>query len=126
MPPAPTPPDDQPVPAVSLADVDRVVRRDFPPDEVAGVLATLEAYGRQSWHREVPRVRLAILKQAQGDWKKLRRALATADKDYRDILSYAEYPAYFAAIQPDETNAAKRRSAIAADWRQYSSWLKKK
>jgi len=126
MPPVPTPPDDQPVPAVSLADVERVVRRDFPPDEVAGVLAFLEAYGRQSWHGEIPRVRLAILKRAQGNWKQLRDALATADKDYRDILAYAEYPAYFSGIQPGEKDAARRRRAIAADWRQYSSWLNRK
>lgn len=126
MPATPTPPDDQPVPAVTLADVERIVRRDFPPDAVAGILSALDEYGRESWHREIPRVRLAVLKLAGGNWKKLRAALTTATQDYRDVLSYAEYPAYFSAISPNEEDAAKRRRAIDADWRQYRAWREKR
>lgn len=125
MPASPTPPDDQPVPAVTLAEVERIVRRDFPPDSVARVLHALDAYGCESWHGEVPRVRLAILKLAGGNLKKLRAALTTATQDYRDVLSYAEYPTYFSAISPAEKDATKRRRAIDADWRQYRAWRDK-
>lgn len=114
---------DQPVPIVTDADVERVARRDFPADEVHGVLSALAAYGVKEWHREVPRVRLAILKLAGGSHRKLRGALATAVQDYRDVLTYAEYPGYGAEIYPDEKDETKRQRVIAADWRQYHDWL---
>jgi len=116
---------DQPVPQVTAVDVERVVRRDFPLAEVSGVLAALEQYGTRDWHREVVRVRLAVLKLANGSHKKLRDFLATADRDYRDVLSYAEYPRYFGEIDPAEQNEPKRRRVIDADWRQYRQWLER-
>jgi hypothetical protein len=118
-------PEDQPVPQVTLADVERVVRRDFPPDEVGSVLQCLEEYGGQAWHREIPRVRLAILKLAAGNGKKLRASLATANDDYRDVLSYAEYPGYLSGISPSEKDPTRRQRAIDADWRQYRQWLER-
>lgn len=126
MAPRPPPLPDQPVPAVSLTDVERVVRRNYPAREVAGVLGALEEYGGQSWHREIPRVRLAVLKLANGDGQKLRAALATANADYRDVLSCAEYPAYLSKISPSAADPARRQRAIAADWAQYREWLDRK
>ncbi len=117
---------DQPVPQVSEADVARIVARDFPPDQVAGVQGMLPESGTKDWHREVPRVRLAILKLADGDLRKLRATLKTADQDYRDVLSYAEYPGYFVTISPSEPDAAKRARAAIPDWEQYSAWLNRK
>lgn len=117
---------DQPVPQVSEADVTRIVAREFPPDQVTGVQGMLAEYGTKDWHREVPRVRLAILKLAQGDLRKLRAALKTADQDYRDVLSYAEYPGYFVSISPSEPDATKRARAASSDWEQYTAWLTRK
>jgi hypothetical protein len=117
---------DQPVPQVSEADVTRIVARDFPPDQVAAVQGMLTEYGTKDWHREVPRVRLAILKLANGDYRKLSSALKTADQDYRDVLSYAEYPGYFAAISPSEPDPATRARAVIPDWEQYRAWLNRK
>lgn len=51
----------QPTPNVISADVERVVRRDFPADRFADVMAMLNEYGVGSWQREGGRVRLAAL-----------------------------------------------------------------
>ena len=54
----------QPVPIVSDADVDRIVRREFPAAAVAEAAALLGQYGGKPWHREALRVRAAMLKVA--------------------------------------------------------------
>jgi hypothetical protein len=83
-------------------------------------------HGGESWHREPARVRLAILKLAQGNLKSLRAALKTANEDFRDVLAYAEYPAYLQDVNPSDADPAKRRRAIDADWQQYRGWLERK
>ena len=117
---------DQPIPKVCDADVERVVKRDFSPEEVSAVFSVLEEYGKKDWHRKVPRVRLAILNLARGSREELRKAVAMADNDYRDVLSYAEYPNYFSKINPKENDEAKRKRVIDADWQEYRAWLEKK
>ena len=52
----------QPHPDVRQADLERIVRRDFPADRETEVLAMLNEYGHEEWHRERERVRAAILK----------------------------------------------------------------
>jgi hypothetical protein len=61
----------QPVPSVSQADIDRVVRREFAAAHQAAAWAALEAYGIESHEREVVRVRLAALKLAKGSLAEL-------------------------------------------------------
>ena len=116
----------QPVPNVTEADVGRVVRRDFSPGQVDAAHVLLGEYGGKDWHREVTRVRLAALKLASGNLKKLREAIRTANQDFRDVLSYAEYPGYFTTIRPEESDDARRAAAIEEDWRQYREWLERK
>ena len=71
-----------------------------------------------------PFIRIAALRLAEGDIRKLRSAVATARQDYRDVLAYAEYPGYFdsvpaaGALSPEE-----RKRIIDADWNQYREWL---
>ena len=114
----------QPTPTVTAADVERVVRRDFPAERVAEVLGILNEYGTESWQRELDRVRLAALKLAAGDIEQLRRRVDTARQDYRDVLAYAEYPGYMSRVPgpgtrpPDEV-----QRIIDADWKQYQEWL---
>lgn len=114
----------QPTPTVTGADVERIVRRDFPADRAAEVLATLEEYGTETWQRETHRVRLAALKLAAGDLKRLRYEIEGAKRDYRDVLAPAEYPGYtkrmfrIGKLAPDE-----QQRIIDADWRQYQDWL---
>ena len=64
----------------------------FPGRDVAPLLAILDGYGSRPWHNERERVHLAILRLSAGDEEKLRRYVAMADTDYRDVLVAAEYP----------------------------------
>ncbi len=114
----------QPTPNVSSTDVERVVRRNFPTNHVAEVLAILGEYGTESWHRESDRVRLAALKLASGSLERLRQEIEVAKCDYRDVLACAEYPNYFervprsGALPPEQ-----EQRIIDTDRRQYQDWL---
>ena len=116
----------QPVPQVTEADVARLVQRDFAPGDVAAALAMLGEYGHQSWHNEVVRVRVAVLKLAGTNLKELRRHLKVADRDYRDTLAAAEYPVYMRSISPTEKNDLKQQLAVNSDWHQYREWFERK
>ena len=116
----------QPTPTVSERDVERIVRRDFPAGKVPAVMALLAEYGMSEWHREVPRVRLAALKLADGSLEELRRQIDWAKSDYRDVIAPAEYPSYFRQSFPmRELPEPEARQAIDQDWAQYQAWLKK-
>ena len=116
---------DQPVPKVVDADVDRIVRRDYPSQEVPDVLTALDRYGAQKWHREVPRVRLAILKLAGGDSKNLNKFIAMADQDYRDVVSFAEYSNYYINVAPAEAKNAHHDEWMTKDWEAYREWFER-
>ncbi|HEX3625011.1 MAG TPA: hypothetical protein VH280_06225 [Verrucomicrobiae bacterium] len=114
----------QPTPTVTAEDIARIARREFPPENVSEVLAIIDEYGIEKWHREPTRVRLAILKLAEGSIERLRNHVETAKWDFRDVLSWAEYPEYSKAMfhirQQSET---ERQRIIDADWSQYQDWL---
>jgi hypothetical protein len=114
----------QPAPNVTHADVERIVRRDFPSEQFEQALAILDEYGKERFHREIDRVQLAVLKLAKGDLVMLRREIDTAKCDYRDILAPAEYPEYRfdTAKLPPEI----QKEVISKDWQQYTAWLEAK
>lgn len=115
----------QPTPNVTQADVERVVRRDFPPERVAEVLAMLEEYGPVEY-REPERVRLAVLKLAAGNLERLRYELEGAKCDYRDVLGPAEYPGYRKKVSPRaKLSSQEEQRIIDADWKQYQDWLRR-
>ncbi len=69
----------QPTPSVTEADVERIVRRDYPANvagEILELIATVSV-------REKPRVVLACLKIANGDLDRLRANLSDASGYYR-------------------------------------------
>lgn len=112
----------QPIPAVSHADVERIVARDFAPAERAEVRALLDTYGTDEWQREADRVRLAVLKLAAGDIEGVRSSVALAKTDYRDVLLWAEYPAA-AKRGAHKLSPTEDRKIVDSDWRQYQAWL---
>jgi hypothetical protein len=118
----------QPIPDVTFDDVERVVRRDFTTEQFAVVMAMLNEYGSERWHHEQPRVRLAALKQANGSVEALRACVNAAKADYRDVLSWAEYPAYSRNVSGVRipTTEKERQQIIADDWAQYEMWLRKR
>jgi hypothetical protein len=116
----------QPVPRVTEADVERVVRRDFPSGDHGGVLDVLHQYGTEPWQREESRVRLAALKLADGDAEQLRRHIEVAKRDYRDVLAAAEYPGYMRDIPPaEDVPAEEKQRVIDRDRAQYEAWLRR-
>jgi hypothetical protein len=83
------------------------IRAGFPQERWAHVETLLAGYGTEPHEREVERVRLAILKISEGDERKIEEHVATAKKDYRDVLFWADQPEQ-AKISP-----AERKHAIA-------------
>lgn len=114
----------QPIPNATREDVERVVRRDFAPNEVDEVLRVLSEFQEEGSEREVYRVQLAVLKLAAGSMDGLRSHIESAKGDYRDVLAWAEYPLYFqSSCTGDEDSAAEEQRIIDADWKQYREWL---
>lgn len=110
----------QPVPNVSEADVQRIVRRDFPSSQQDQANRALGLIGEPG----SARVRLAVLKIAQGELPRLEAAVQTARADFRDVLAAAEYQRY-CDRDPDERTLT-RPEAIMADWEDYQTWLNAK
>jgi hypothetical protein len=112
----------QPVPKVSREDVLRIVRRDYPADAAARAIPVLDRYGAKPFHVAQPRVQLAVLKLAKGDLAALEHYIERACQDFRDVIAWAEYPAYH-AHSPSRMEPEERENLIAADWAQYQEWL---
>ena len=105
----------QPIPNVTAEDVFRVVRREFESAWVAEAERLLGLYVE----KEPFRVRLAALRIAGGDMKRLSDAVALARLDYRDVLM-AEYPRY--GELDDGADDMVRTRAIETDWNEYHAW----
>jgi hypothetical protein len=103
-----------------MDDVERVVRRDYPPSSVPDILLQINATDV----REKARVVLACLKVANGDTRRLEGALQDAPGYYREILSEAEYPlATTRWSRMKELSDKERSSVYERDWKQYIAWL---
>jgi hypothetical protein len=115
----------QPIPDVSATDVERIVRRKFLKDEFDSATAELGQYADGPWPRECPRVQLAALKLAQGDLQSLRRHIANAERDYRDVLAAAEYPRYMSAgmFRVRKLSRKEQQRIVDSDWDQDQRWL---
>jgi hypothetical protein len=69
----------------------RAVDHYFPPGHRSRALALLAAYGEQPHERELARVRFDLVALSRGDLPALARLLGHAQRDYRDVLTRAEY-----------------------------------
>ncbi len=117
---------DQPVPNVSRADVERIVRRDFASADVSNALAIVDECQKCHTGGDSPaRVQLAALKLADGDISALRREIEAAKSDYRDVLVLAEYPRYWSEIGFDDVPDSVLSEVEDEDWRQYENWLRR-
>jgi hypothetical protein len=113
----------QPVPEVTPSDVKRVVRRDFPNEQFADVMTLMDGCSAKGGGR--PRVQLAVLKLAQGNLEKVGPLVESANRDYRDVLVWAEYPNYHKiGFRVRELSNKERRQINDSDWKQYEGWLR--
>src|SRR5262245_38609688 len=111
------------VPEVTEADVERVVRRDYP----AAIRAAIHERIRGVEVREKPRVVLACLKNARGDLERLKRDLADAGGYWREIIGEAEYPNYMKKVfRIEKLPVEERERIIEKDKTQYLRWLHEK
>lgn len=111
---------------MTQADIDRLVARDFEPADREEAHGLLERYGVEGWEREVVRVRIAILRMADGDLARMRTALETAKVDYRDALVAAEYTAEFVrGNQAPDASAEEQAALRARDRQDYAEWLRR-
>ena len=118
---------EQPIPEVTDKDVERIILRDFGKTHASKALAILQEYGKQEWNRPgSPRVRLAILKLANGNLNQLEIHTKVAIQDFRDVLSAAEYPRYAHEIGFDMVSEKKIQEIVESDWQQYNKWLERK
>jgi hypothetical protein len=62
------------------------IRRYYPADKIPEVMAVLEDYGREEWHREPRRVKRDAVIVSRGSLDVLKAAIQLADRDYRDVL----------------------------------------
>jgi len=114
----------QPTPKVDRSDVERVIRRDYPPEQFDSVLSLLDEYGVKDYQKGKDRVQLAALKLASGSLDKLRRAIDLAKTDYRDVLVPSEFPRYSAeGFQIQKLSIKDYNRIIEEDWKQYNDWL---
>ena len=96
----------------------------FPdPEKRNAAEAALRQYGTESYENEPTRVRLAVLKISGGDLDLIRKNIATAKQDYRDILAYAEYPRQMGQ-DSWKLSPAQNRALVAADRQEYEEWLR--
>jgi hypothetical protein len=114
----------QPTPTITIKDIRRIIKRDFSLSIHNEVMEVLEEYGSKSWQTEKQRVRMAVLKLANGNFDELKRQVEIARCDYRDVLLNAEYPlcaeTMFKKLSDGET-----RDIYKKDWMQYQTWLKR-
>lgn len=112
----------QPIPDVTQDDVERIVRRDFPAARVQDVIAIL---GESDNKWKSARVQLAALKLSNGSLKVLKKSVAAANQDYRDVIVAAEHPGYWKAKHNTMLSREKRQQIVDADRRRYESWLRR-
>jgi len=87
-------------------------------------MSMLNEYGANDWQRESHRVRLAVLKLANGNIEELRRLIEWAKNDYRDVIAPAEYPMATKKLFTRKTLTEEEMETIyKKDWDQYQQWI---
>lgn len=109
---------------ISRADVERIVLRDFPDqtEEARALVGKVAAALQGFWSSHTERAQAATLKLANGDLERLRKAVAVACQDFRDVLTPAEYPQY-ARVDPRKLTRAEQEAVFDRDREQYEAWF---
>jgi hypothetical protein len=68
----------------------RAVEHYFAPGARQRAIGVVELYGEQPHEQELARVRFDLVALSRGDLPALERWLARAQRDHRDVLSWAE------------------------------------
>lgn len=109
-------------PERTAEDVVRIVKREFPAEEFATVMAILNEYVARYNDNPSP-TRLAALKLANGSVTRLRALIESAKRDYRDVIMPAVCPSYTKIGR--NLSERKRRKIFENERQQYEDWLKR-
>lgn len=112
----------QPAAKISSKQIDKLIRREFDDsyDEVRKKLSRIQSDTQNGKNR----ISAAVLKLANGDLNKIDSLVDIAINDFRDILSKAEYPRN-SRHGFDSIDKRTSKSEYLADWKDYSSWIKR-
>ena len=113
------------IPSVTAQDVLRIVSRDFPEHERAGVLSTLRVYGNESGITNAnARVHAAILKLGAGNVDLVREYVKAACSDYREVVGPAETPRFIQLCRSSRRMSDWDLEQLKReDWAEYFDWL---
>jgi hypothetical protein len=119
----------EPSPERTAEDVERIVRREFPAEEFADVMAILNEYVPRYNDRPFT-VQLAALRLANGSVPRLRNAIESARLDYRDVIMPAVCPSYSkigGILRKDRRGPSERerRKIFESERQQYEDWIKR-
>ncbi len=121
-----------PEPVLLTEVVRQKVEQSFPPEQQAEVIRLLErecANNLSLIDIETPegleRIRLDVLKLADGSEAELRRQIDTAKSDWRDVISAAEYPEAYGLglLEHSKLDEKTREQIQQRDRDQYLAWL---
>ena len=91
--------------------------------ERSEIEARLQSYGTESFHREIPRVRLAVLYLTSQEPSRFADNLELARTDYRDLLCAAEHPHSSRQWGLKERDPDKFRKLEAKERAEYLAWI---
>src|SRR5690349_18528861 len=115
-------------PRVSPADIERVVRRKYPHDQFAAVMAVLQTCCPRDTRDAADRVRVAVLRLSAGRVDALRRCVEIANHDSTGLLARVETPGHLqieVRIRNGKVPKELQQRFIEEDRIQYESWLQK-
>ena len=106
-------------------DIERLIKREFPNKSISEIEFILRQYASES-KRGRNRVYASILKLSNGNIEELIKNVELANKDFRDIISTAEYPNYLEDAFKNDLTKEKEKQLIEEDWKQFKKWIDKK
>ena len=110
------------------------VQKLFPPEQQAEVTRLLETECANNLplsdigtSKGLERIRLAVLKVADGNASELRKQIQIAKRDWRDVINDAEYPeaTSLSLVEYSNLDEASRQKISKRDREQYLAWLNK-
>ncbi|XLS30540.1 hypothetical protein ACJD0Z_06870 [Flavobacteriaceae bacterium M23B6Z8] len=110
---------EQPVAKISDMELEKLVDREFPEnsDLVKRKLTEIKSDSRSGQNR----IGAAVLKLANSDLNRIDYLIKTANKDFRDIISQAEYPRA-SKYGFDERSENELKTDYLDDWTEYAEW----
>jgi hypothetical protein len=116
----------QPVPKVTQKHVERIIRREFPAEYFSEIMTALHECLQGSDEQLRSRVQLAVLKLAGGKMNAFEDAIKSAKSDWRDVISWAEYPEWSKRWDTFKLPLETKKEIVSKDWQQYKDWFDKK